>query len=287
MLWLILAFLTALFTSISDALSKKILKKTDVYIVAWSWPAFSLPFLWGLLLIEKPPPLGPSFWPAVCFSSIILTYAVVIYYKAIQSSDLSITVVMLTFTPIFLLITSPIMLGEVAAPKGVIGIFFIVGGAYVLNFKDRNKGLLAPFKSLLHEKGPRYMLIVAVLYSIGANVDKIGVLNSSPLMWTTSIATVTTISVGILMLRKVKNIRAQIKLAWPYLLLLGFCSAVSILFQMNAIKMAMVPYVIAIKRTSAIMTALFGFFVFKEKGFKERLIGAILMVIGVLLISIV
>jgi len=73
MLWLILAFLTAFFTSLGDVLGKKMLKKIDVYIVAWVWSAFSLPFLYGLMLIEKIPPLGPSFFGAACFSLIFGT----------------------------------------------------------------------------------------------------------------------------------------------------------------------------------------------------------------------
>ncbi|MCK5259579.1 MAG: hypothetical protein KAJ70_00825 [Candidatus Omnitrophica bacterium] len=54
---------------------------------------------------------------------------------------------------------------------------------------------------------------------------------------------------------------------------------------MIAIKMTLVPYLIAVKRTSVIMTSLFGLFLFKEKGLRERLIGVVLMVLGVLMIS--
>jgi len=49
--------------------------------------------------------------------------------------------------------------------------------------------------------------------------------------------------------------------------------------------MTKVPYVIAIKRTSVIMTSLVGFFLLKEKGIKERLVGISLMVVGVFLIA--
>ena len=49
--------------------------------------------------------------------------------------------------------------------------------------------------------------------------------------------------------------------------------------------MAQIPYLIAVKRTSVIMTSLFGFFLFKEKGVKERLAGTILMVLGVFILA--
>ena len=65
----------------------------------------------------------------------------------------------------------------------------------------------------------------------------------------------------------------------------GDLQALALIFQMIAIKMTLVPYLIAVKRTSVIMTSLFGLFLFKEKGLRERLIGVVLMVLGVLMIS--
>ena len=53
---------------------------------------------------------------------------------------------------------------------------------------------------------------------------------------------------------------------------------------MAAINLTLVAYVVSVKRTSAIMSVLFGYFIFKERGIKERLIGATIMIIGVLLI---
>jgi len=55
---------------------------------------------------------------------------------------------------------------------------------------------------------------------------------------------------------------------------------------MFAVRLTLVPYIIAVKRTSVIMSSLFGFIIFKEKGLKQRLMGAALMVLGVFIISV-
>ena len=55
---------------------------------------------------------------------------------------------------------------------------------------------------------------------------------------------------------------------------------------MTAINLTLVAYVISIKRTSTIMSVFAGYLVFKEKGVKERLIGTVIMIIGVLFITL-
>jgi len=130
------------------------------------------------------------------------------------------------------------------------------------------------------------MLFVALLYSVGANFDKIGVINSSPVMWIAVLNTVLAFALGIVMVRKTKNVAQQIKSAWLTLVFIGLFNAIALIFQMTAIKMTLVPYLIAVKRTSIFMSSLFGFFLFKEKGMKERLIGALLMIAGVFMIAL-
>jgi uncharacterized membrane protein len=55
---------------------------------------------------------------------------------------------------------------------------------------------------------------------------------------------------------------------------------------MIAISMTLVAYLISIKRTSAVISVLLGSLIFKEKGLKERILGSILMILGVLFITL-
>mgnify|MGYP000474666247 CR=1 FL=1 len=52
------------------------------------------------------------------------------------------------------------------------------------------------------------------------------------------------------------------------------------IFNFLAVQLVIVPYMISIKRTSSIFGFLYGKFVFKEKNIKERLTGALIMLIG-------
>ncbi len=286
MLWFIFAFLTALFEATKDVLSKKSLKDIDEYVIAWSLPCFALPFLLPLLLFTEIPPLGERFWLALVTGGTLYAFTLVLYMKALKSSDLSITVPMLTFTPLFLLITSPLMVGEFPGIFGLIGIFLIVTGSYLLNINKKSQGYLAPFKALLKEKGPRLMLIVAFIWSITANIDKIGLQNSSPLFWVIAVDTYVALLMLPLCTFRRNRKTAQIRANWRALLKLGLFGGLTAVCQMTAISLTLVAYVISIKRTSAIGGVLFGYLIFKEKGIRARLVGAIVMVLGVLFITL-
>ena len=230
------------------------------------------------------PVLGPAFGNALAVTAAVLTFASVLYFKAIKYADLSLAIPMMAFTPMFLLISSPLILGELPGGMSVVGIVLSVGGSYILHFRDRSIGCFEPFKSLIREKGPRYMLCVAAIYSISANMDKIGVMNSSPLMWIASVNSLLALTFGLIVIRRNLKFLEQIKTVWPFLILIGLCNAAAAIFQMTAVKMTLVPYLIAVKRTSIVMSSLFGFIFFKEKGIRERLAGVALMVAGVFMI---
>ena len=283
-MWFLFAFLTAFFESLKDVFSKKSLKKADEYIVSWSLRVFALPFLIPLLFFIEIPSLGNQFWIALFVGGSLNVITTILYMKAIKHSDLSITVPMVTFTPLFLLLTSPLIVGEFPSLFGFIGVLLIVLGSYTLNIKQRHAGYLAPFKTLLKEKGPKLMLLVAFIWSITSNFDKIGVLNSSPIFWVIAINIFITLTLLPIMLYKSRGSIQQILISHRTLLPIGLFSALSLIFQMTAISLTLVAYVISIKRTSVVMTVLFGYLIFKEKGIKERLVGAVIMVIGVLFI---
>jgi len=286
MLWLFLAALTALCESLKDVFGKHSLVKTDVFIVAFALRLYALPFLLPLLLFIEIPALNTHFYAAVIVGGLMNVFITVLYLKAIKHSDLSITVPLVTFTPLFLLLTSPLILGEFPNIFGFMGVLMIVLGAYVMNLKTYKKGFLAPFRALLSEKGPRYMLAVAFLWSITANIDKIGIVNSSPLFYVVAVSVFLVVAMLPLTLYMSKKNLYQLKTNVKVLLPVGFFTAATLIFQMIAISMTLVAYVIAIKRCSALLSVLWGHLIFKEKDIKTRLIGTVIMLMGVVFIAL-
>jgi drug/metabolite transporter (DMT)-like permease len=285
MLWMLLAMFTAVSESAKDILSKQRLHQADEYLVAWAWRCFALPFLLPPFLLLSLPPLGPAFWQALLISGGLNVVATVLYMKAIKASDLSLTVPMVAISPLFLLLTSPLLLGETPGPSGVAGVLLIVTGAYRLKAGESKAGLLAPLRALLAERGPRLMLLVAVIWSVSANFDKIGVRNSSPLLWAAAL----NLFIAAALLPLVLHRRRGKKLlpdGLKGLFLIGTAGGLGSICQMNAITLTQVPYVIAVKRTSILMSGLWGHLRLGETGLRERAPAALLMAAGVALLTI-
>lgn len=289
----IYAILSALFESLRNVSGKLGLKDMDEYLVTWAFGFFALPFLVFPYIFMSIPSLGNQYWIALLSDGTLNVLATILQLKAIKNSDLSLTIPLLSFTPLFLLIMSPLILGQYPTFLGIIGVILIVIGSYVLNIKRRilttqmrNSDYLEPFKAMVEKKGPKLMLIAAFLLSITSTIDKIGVLNSSPLFWGVSVHAFTSVTLAPVLIREYKN---HVKFTGSDVRLLfavGFFSALAIVTQFIAITTLLVPYVIAIKRTSAVMSVLFGYLIFKEKGVKGRLAGSVIMVIGVVLITL-
>lgn len=178
------------------------------------------------------------------------------------------------------------MVNEFPKPLGLIGVLLIVMGSYTLNIKERHGGYLAPIRALFRETGPRLMLLVAFIWSITSNIDKIGIKNSSPVFWAAAQSAFIAIVLFPIIMKRSKHHIAQVPKNLKSLASIGLFSALSLVSQMTALSFAFVVYVSSIKRTSSIIGVLAGHFIFKESGVKERLTGAIIMVLGVVLIAL-
>lgn len=286
MIYLGFAFLTALFESLKDLTGKLGLGHFNEFFISWALSAIALPMLLPLLFFIEIPELNRPFYIALVAGGSLNAVSLLLYMRAIRISELSVTIPMITFTPLFLLITSPFMVGEYPSAAGVIGVLLIVFGSYMLNINQRSKGFWAPIKALVKDPGPRLMLLVAFIWSFTANIDKIGVQNSSPLFWSIAITCFLAVVLFPPMLIYSKQSARKIIRQSKFLVPLGLFNALTLVTQMIAINFIFVAYVISIKRGSTILSVIWGYLFFNESGLRERLIGVIIMVAGVFLITL-
>src|SRR4030067_3694790 len=129
MLWIPLTLLSAFLLASSDAYTKKIISKYDIYILAWIRNIFAAPYLILVIFLVKIPVTDFYFWLAIGTGLPLETLALILNLKAIKLSPLSLTMPFLGLTPVFLIFTSFIMLGEFPDLPGIAGILLIAIGA--------------------------------------------------------------------------------------------------------------------------------------------------------------
>ncbi|MEM9539624.1 MAG: EamA family transporter [Cyanobacteria bacterium P01_E01_bin.42] len=287
MAWLFLAIAGAFFESIKDIFSKKSLQDIDSITVAFSMMFFTAIFSLPTFLIIPFPEIGDRFWLALLAGGIGNAIAFSLIMKALQISELSKVIPLTSLSPAFLLVTSPIIVGEFPNIIGVFGVLLIILGAYILNIGKEKipKQILAPFIELSRDRGSKLALFVAFIWSLNANFYKIGVQNASPFFWITLNASSIAFLLSPFVLFRFQQNKRKLGKNLKYLIRLGFFNTLASSCIVTALSLTLVVYVIAVKRTSTILSVFWGQLIFKEEGLKIRLLGATIMVLGVFAIA--
>lgn len=286
MVWFLFAILGALSDATYYASIKKLVKELDQYVLASGVFLSASVVLFLISYVVGLPAIGPGFYSAVLVTVILNIASAILYFKALKVTDLSLAMPMVAFTPVFLIFTSFVLLNEFPTLYGMAGIFLIVLGSYVLNTGKNKAGLLDPFKEIIRNKGILFMLFVAFLYSISSNFDKIVVLNSDPVFGSSMVFLMLGLSfLFISFAKKREVVKAYRENAHKFILVGMVIAFVAIPINI-AFTMAIVPYVISLKRLNILFSVLYGGLLFKEKDIAKRLFGALLMVVGTILIII-
>lgn len=281
-LWIPVSLLCAFSAATSDALTKKAMSDRNEYLIAWLRLLVSSSILLSMLFFIRIPVLDRVFYATFLIALPLEVTAFVLYMKALKLSPLSLTLPFLSLTPVFLIIVPAVVIGERVSVAGAIGVLLIALGGYTLNIRDTGKSFLAPFYAVKKERGSLYMIGVALIYSITAVLAKIVIQHSSPefsaVLYNSAIFIC--ITPMALMRGRKEDKRGALKASF----LPGVFDAAAMLTNMIAINMAKLAYVISVKRLSLLLGVMYGYFLFREKGVRERFLGTALMLAGFMLI---
>ncbi len=287
MSWFVYAFVCALSLATADALSKKALDdNTDPSIVAWVRTGYTLPFMAFIIPFIEKPELDSVFYVTTLMAVPLDIIALLLYMKAIKVSPLSLTLPFLSLTPVFLIGTSYIILGERPDRSGFIGIVLVVIGAYLLNVHTISKGLFEPFKAIAKEQGSVLMIIVAFVFSIGACIGKIAVQHSDPLFFSVVYSFLLSFIFYLVISFRTRHFYSKAFSKPVLFLLIGILITIMIITHLNAVNLVEVAYMVSVKRLSILFGVIYGVMFFKETNIKERLLGATVMVSGIIMITV-
>jgi drug/metabolite transporter (DMT)-like permease len=237
---------------------------------------------WLITGLQGVPRAG--FWYYLALSVVPNLIANALFFEAVRLSPLSLTLPFLAFTPAFLIGTSYVINDELPNSLGALGIVLVLVGTFLLHVSELRHGITAPIRAILRERGSMLMIVVALLWSVTAAADKAAVLRSGPVAY----FTIWHAGMSVPLLVYVVLRRGFRRVARHGLSGMG-AAALHVtggILQMAALPLLQASYVIAIKRAGMVVGILYGRLFFKEHHLRQRLLGAAVIVAGVVCISL-
>jgi drug/metabolite transporter (DMT)-like permease len=286
MLWFTLSLTAAMSQAINDVISKHFFSDLTAYEMGLIRLLYVLPYLAVGLFVISWPPLDNIFWVCLAFGLPLELAAFICYMRAIKVSPLSLTLPFLAFTPAFVIVTGFLILDEALSLYGLAGIALIVVGSYLLNLSSVKHQWIAPFRAIFKEQGSWLMLLTALIYSLTATIGKLAIQHSSPQFFAVTYFLFFAFFVIALfpIIPGVKAVNA-IKKPLPAAIA-GMVLGTMIFSHTLAISLIEAAYMLSVKRSSLLFGVLFGALLFKEEKVRERLLGASIMMCGVLIIGL-
>ena len=281
MIWAFLSVLSGLFDAVCFALMKKLRNFNALQILSLRC-YMTLPFVLVALFFYEIPKVVPSFYLILSINAVIALVGYYLIIKSLHDGSISKSIPILSFSPVFLIGVSYILAHELPSRIGVAGILLVVAGSYIMNMRLSKENILEPFMIMFRNKNAFYMLVAAFLFSISATISKIGIQMSNAGFFMVMHYGLS--SLLLIPAFSFSGNRSHLAPNFVQLLMLGGANAATELLFAIAVKLALVSYIIALKRTSVIFSVLIGFLFFKEKNFSESIMGASIMFAGAALI---
>lgn len=285
-LGLLLAFATAIATALQNIYQKESVVETDEWVASWSKRTFAVIGLAPAVLISGIPDINlAKFLPVLVLNTAISVIATILISKAYKREEVSFLAPLSALSPIPMLITSPLIVGEWPSPIGLIGVLVVVSGVYLLKAEDTTT-LTEPIRKIASNRAAQMMIFVTLLYSISSNYDKVGVLLSDPIFWAFIYTGTTALALTPIMMVKTDDWTEEIKTGGKSLFVFGLISGIGSVFQMFALEHTLVIYVTTIKRLSIPLSVILAYILYNETNIRGRTIGSLLAMAGAVLITL-
>lgn len=283
---LIICLISGVFWSVFDLTRKISLKKIDSFSLIILIYISQLFFFFIWILNNKISINFENYFFPGLILILISVLSAFLFLESLKISEISKTIPLLSFTPIFSAILSNILLDEELKSFQFLGIFLITYGTMVLYSKSLK--IIDIFYSLIllkKNKGANYMFIVAFIWSLTPILDKIclkySTINIHGFLQALGVLFI------ILMLTKGKifNKRKIILKNYKFLsftVIIGFIATIT---QFFAISLTFVSIMESIKRgVGQTLSVFFGNFFFNEVISIQKLFGVALITFGVFII---
>lgn len=282
---LLAALLSAVFSSSKDLMSKRLAFRLDGTVSTFASFAFALPYYLVLLIVlylmgYETLSYSRTFWLLVLLRAITDTFAEWLKMHAFAHGDLSVVSIVFSMSPLFLLITSPLITHDRLTFAEIAAVVLVVIGSMLMVYRPSHKGWGGQRKGILFAAG------AALFFSLNSCFDRlaVGAEKGTPVF---SGFTMTLFS-ALFLLPFVfvnKDSRQALRVHRGGLLIRGLLETAFMVCKLYALTDMQAPEVVGMQRLSLLLSIIGGRVFFKESDFRRRLAAGGLILLGTILIA--
>lgn len=283
-LGVLLALIAALFSSLKGIARKHVSRDFSSVEIGYMGQVYGsvllLPFaIWQYLDVGIT--LTPEIITALLISTVVILGSTYLYIEALRITDISVTEPLRNTSPIFVALLEPLVLG-ISFETLLIGAALLgSAGAYILVSKE---SLLTPIENMKN-KGALISVLVAFILAVYSIAQRFGATNADPLLFI-YLSYITSL-IGFWFWKRRET--GSIDLSSYFrkdVFALGTVTALGVVAGVFAYSMISASEVTVLKQTSAIFGVLIGGRFFREDGLARKLIGAVIIMLGVLAVAL-
>ena len=285
-MWVLFAFLSAIFAGMTSILAKCGIKKTDSNVATFIRTLVVLPLSLLMALIVNPNfSLGAVSSKTLVFlvlSGLSTGASWLCYFRALSKGDINKVVPIDKSSTVLTIILAVIFLGERVTVYKTLGVIFMaIGTLLMIEKKDTEKKSEG-------EGWLIYALLSAFFASLTTILGKIGIEGVESNLGT-AIRTAVVIVMSFIMVAftgKTGEIKKIDKKELGFILLSGLSTGASWLCYYKALQDGEAGIVVPIDKLSILVTIAFSYIVFKERLSKKAMLGLVMIVFGTLFLLV-
>lgn len=281
-MWIVLAFLSALFAGLTSILAKCGIRKTDSTVATAIRTVVVLIMAFCMTLIVgstgQITSIYPKSWIFLVLSGLATGGSWLCYFKALQLGDVNKVVPIDKSSTVLTIIFAAVFLREPVSWLGWLCVVGIAVGTYLMIEKKARTGGAKSRAWLI------YAALSAVFAALTSILGKVGIENVESNLGTTVRTAVVLLAAWgmVLVTKKGSQLKTIPKKELGFICLSGLATGGSWLCYYKALKDGLTSVVVPIDKLSILVTVAFSYIVFREKLTLKSAIGLLLIVAGTL-----
>ncbi len=231
---------------------------------------------------------APPYWLPGSGSMALNLVANLAFLEAVRIAPLSLTIPVLSLTPVFTTLLAIPVLGEVPSARQLAGVVLVVGGVLWLGLRDAEGASPRELvRALGRERGSQLMVVTALCWSLAMPLDKLALAASGPAFH--GLALNAGVALGALAVLAARRGAAELgglaRHGW-LLVWLVVVGAVALVLILLAIPLTWIGFIETMKRgLGSFLAVVWGRWFFAEPVTARKLVAVAAIAAGVALIS--